>query len=115
MMKPSHHWGSTLPKNARLLLISVVAATAALVSISGIVGWVGLIIPQFARRWYGADSRYSLPGAILMGGIFTLICDNIARALLPGEIPLGILTSLLGALLFTILMITRTPRITHPV
>lgn len=107
--------GINAPKERAILLISVVTATAALVSISGIVGWVGLIIPQLARRWYGADSRYNLPGAILMGGIFTLICDDIARALLPGEIPLGILTSLLGALLFTILMITRTPRITQPV
>lgn len=101
--------GINANKERGLLLLTVVAATAALVSISGIVGWVGLIIPQLARRWYGADSRYSLPGAILMGGIFTLICDNIARALLPGEIPLGILTSLLGAVLFTLLMVTRTP------
>ena len=101
--------GVSAPKERGILLFAVVAATAALVSISGIVGWVGLIVPQLARRWYGADSRYSLPGAILMGGIFTLICDDIARALLPGEIPLGIITSLLGAILFIVLMITRTP------
>ncbi len=96
-----------------ILLLTVVAATAALVSISGIVGWVGLIVPQLARRWYGADTRYSLPGAILIGGTFTLICDDIARALLPGEIPLGILTSLLGAVLFILLMVTPTPNITR--
>lgn len=92
-----------------LLLLTVVAATAALVSISGIVGWIGLIVPQLARRWFGADTQYSLPGAILIGGIFTLICDGIARALLPGEIPLGILTSLLGAILFIVLMVSRSP------
>ena len=92
-----------------LLRLTVVAATAALVSISGIVGWIGLIVPQLARRWFGADTQYSLPGAILIGGIFTLICDGIARALLPGEIPLGILTSLLGAILFIVLMVSRSP------
>lgn len=105
--------GVSAHKERGILLLTVVAATAAMVSISGIVGWVGLIVPQLARRWYGADSRYSLPGAVLMGGIFTLICDDIARALLPGEIPLGILTSLLGAILFILLMITRTRNITR--
>ncbi|TFG70428.1 MAG: iron ABC transporter permease [Anaerolineales bacterium] len=94
-----------------ILLLTVVAATAALVSISGIVGWVGLIIPQLARRWFGADTQVSLPGAILMGGIFTLLCDDIARALLPGEIPLGILTSLLGAMLFIVLMVAPSSNI----
>ncbi len=103
--------GVSASRERGILLLSVVAATAALVSISGIVGWVGLIVPQLARRWYGADARYSLPGAVCMGGIFTIICDDIARALLPGEIPLGILTSLLGAVLFILLMVIRTPQI----
>jgi iron complex transport system permease protein len=102
--------GVSASKERGILLLTVVAATAVLVSISGIVGWVGLIIPQLARRWYGADSRHSLPGAILTGGIFTLICDDLARALLPGEIPLGILTSLLGAVLFILLMVTQNQK-----
>lgn len=92
-----------------ILLFFVVTSTAAMVSISGIVGWVGLIVPQLARRWYGADAQFNLPGAVLIGGIFTLVCDNFARALLPGEIPLGILTSLLGAILFILLMVARAP------
>jgi iron complex transport system permease protein len=104
--------GVAASRERGILLFTVVAATSALVAISGIVGWVGLIVPQLARRWFGADSRHSLPGAVLMGGIFTLICDDIARVLLPGEIPLGILTSLLGALLFLLLMVTRTPNLT---
>lgn len=87
-----------------LLLISVVTATAAVTSISGIVGWVGLIIPHIARRLFGTSAQYSLPGAMLLGGIFTLASDDIARSLIAGEIPLGILTSLLGAILFLYLM-----------
>ncbi|MDF1512688.1 MAG: iron ABC transporter permease, partial [Anaerolineae bacterium] len=67
--------GINAVRERNILLLVVVAATAALVSISGIVGWVGLIVPQLARRWYGADSRYNLPGAVLIGGLFTLICD----------------------------------------
>ena len=56
-----------------------------------------------------ACARYRSIVALMMGGIFTLICDNLARVLLPGEIPLGILTSLLGAALFAFLMISRSP------
>jgi len=87
-----------------LLLVAVVTATAAVTSISGIVGWVGLIIPHIARRLFGTSAQYSLPGAMLLGGIFTLASDDVARSLIAGEIPLGIITSMLGALLFLYLM-----------
>lgn len=103
----------TAPARERALLLGlVVAATAAIVSIAGIVNWVGLIVPQLSRRIFGADAQRSLPGSILLGGIFAVICDNVARAAFVGEIPLGILTSLLGALLFTVMMVA--PRRTQP-
>ncbi len=98
----------TAPARERLiLLVAAVAATAAVVSVAGIVGWVGLIIPHLARRLLGADTRYTLPGAVLLGALFVLICDDVARTAIAGEIPLGILTSLIGALAFVALMITR--------
>jgi len=87
-----------------LLIFAAVLPTAALISVSGMVGWVGLIIPHIARRLFRADARYSLPAAILLGGIFTMLCDDLARTLLAGEIPLGILTSLFGALIFIALL-----------
>lgn len=90
-----------------LLIFAAVLPTAALISVSGIVGWVGLIIPHIARRLFRADTRYSLPASILLGGIFTLLCDDLARTLLAGEIPLGILTSLFGALTFLALMTSK--------
>lgn len=93
------------PRRARLLLIfAAVLPTAAIISVSGMVGWVGLIVPHIARRLFSTDARYSLPAAILLGGLFTLLCDDLARALFAGEIPLGILTSLFGALIFLILL-----------
>jgi iron complex transport system permease protein len=85
-------------------------AVAAVISVSGMVGWVGLITPHMARRLFGADTRFALPAAMLMGGFFTLICDTVARTILAGEIPLGILTSLLGAVAFMILMIYQPMR-----
>lgn len=87
-----------------LLIFAAVLPTAALISVSGMVGWVGLIIPHIARRLFRADSRFSLPAAMLLGGIFTMFCDDLARILIAGEIPLGILTSLFGALIFLALM-----------
>jgi iron complex transport system permease protein len=102
--------GATPARERWLLLICAVLPTAALISISGIVGWVGLIMPHIARRLFDTDTRFSLPAAMLLGGMFTVLCDDLARTLLPGEIPLGIITSLFGALIFLALMIFQRPR-----
>lgn len=93
-----------------LVLLAAVLPVAALVSVSGIVGWVGLIVPHFSRRLVGANARWALPVAMLLGAIFVLLCDDLARTVLAGEIPLGILTSLVGALLFLWLFVRFTPR-----
>jgi iron complex transport system permease protein len=90
-----------------MLLLAAVISTAAVVSKTGLILWVGLIVPQIARRWLGSDAQRSLPGAMLIGGFFMLICDDIARTLLPGEIPLGILSSSIGATIFLILMLGK--------
>ena len=87
-----------------MLLLAAVLATAATVSKTGLIGWVGLIVPHIARRWIGSDAQRALPGAMLLGAVFTLLCDDIARTALTGEIPLGILTSMLGAAVFMGLM-----------
>jgi iron complex transport system permease protein len=96
------------PKRERLLLLTAaVLPTAAVISVAGMVGWVGLIMPHIARRLFGSDTRYTLPASMLLGGIFTILCDDLSRTLLAGEIPLGILTSLLGATIFIALMVSR--------
>ncbi len=100
----AHSLGASVSRERAVLLAAAVLPTAAVISAAGIVGWVGLIMPHIARRIFGADARFALPGAMLLGGIFTVICDDLARMLLAGEIPLGILTSLLGAAIFLALM-----------
>ena len=94
-----------------LVLTAAVAATAAVVSVAGMVGWIGLIVPHIARRLFGADARHALPAAMLMGGLLAVLCDDAARTLLAGEIPVGILTSLVGALFFIAMMMTRNIRV----
>lgn len=94
-------------KQRILLLLTAVIATSTVVCKAGQVGWVGLIIPHIARRLVGSDAQKALPCSLLLGGVFLLMCDNASRTLLSGEIPLGILTSFIGAGLFLILLMTR--------
>ena len=99
--------GASLTWERALILTAAVAATAATVAMAGIVSWVGLIIPHLARRIVGVDAQYAMPAAMLLGAIFVVLCDNIARTLMAGEIPLGILTSLLGAFFFMIMLTSQ--------
>lgn len=103
--------GAAPGRERALLLVAAVGATAAVVSVAGIVGWIGLLIPHAARRLRGADAQASLPTAILLGGIFALFCDDLARVLMAGEIPLGILTALFGGLLFLTMMLQGSIRV----
>lgn len=78
--------------------------TAAAVSIGGMIGWIGLIIPHIARLIVGPNYKVLLPASALIGGIFLLIVDDIARSLFSVEIPIGILTSIIGAPFFLYLL-----------
>jgi iron complex transport system permease protein len=99
--------GAAPDRERALLLVAAVMATSAVISVAGMVGWVGLIIPHIARRLFGADGRVMLPASMLIGATFVVLCDDLARTLFPGEIPLGILTSLAGAGVFLYLMIRQ--------
>ena len=91
-------------------LISIVCATlltAAVVSIAGTIGWVGLMIPHLVRFIVGPNNKTLIPMSLLTGGLFMLIVDDFCRSLLSYEIPLGVLTSLLGAPFFIFILYKR--------
>lgn len=88
-----------------IIIICATLVTAASVSISGMIGWVGLVIPHFARMIVGYDYRHLLPASMLMGGSYLLIVDNFARTLYTSEIPIGILTAFIGAPFFVYLIL----------
>jgi len=90
-----------------LLLLTAVLATSAVVCKTGQIGWVGLIVPHMARRLCGSDAQIALPVSLMLGGFFLLFCDDVSRTLLSGEIPLGILTSFIGAGLFLVFLMNR--------
>ena len=89
-----------------VLLLSATLITAASVSFSGMIGWVGLVVPHLCRKLLGSDHRYLMPGSFLCGAVFLLLVDNVSRNLLAVEIPIGILTALIGAPFF-LYLITR--------
>ncbi|NQT57800.1 MAG: iron ABC transporter permease [Bacteroidetes bacterium] len=105
--RSAHAAGISPVFEKRLLLLVATAGTAAAISVSGLVGWVGLIVPHLARKLVGSDSRFALPVSMILGALYLLICDTVGRSLLAGELPLGILTSIGGALLFIILLTSR--------
>lgn len=93
---------------SRLRLIFIICSTlltAASVSICGMVGWIGLIIPHLARMIVGPNYKVLLPASLLIGSTFLLLVDDVARSVFPLEIPLGILTSLIGAPFFIYLLL----------
>jgi iron complex transport system permease protein len=93
---------------ARLRLVFIVAATlitAAAVSVSGVIGWVGLVIPHIARMLVGPDFARLLPASLLLGAGYLLVIDDLARSVTALEIPLGVLTAALGAPFFLWLLV----------
>jgi iron complex transport system permease protein len=98
----------TLGVNVRQIRGILIAAstllTASVISISGMIGWIGLVVPHLARMLVGPSFRVLLPTAILLGGLYLLLVDTIARVVFPIEIPMGILTSILGAPFFVYLL-----------
>lgn len=88
----------------RLVILSATLTTAAVVSISGVVGWVGLVIPHIARMLVGPAFERLLPVAMLLGAGYLLAVDTLARTVAGNEIPLGILTAMIGAPFFVYLL-----------
>ena len=95
------------------VILCATVLTASAVSVSGMIGWVGLVIPHFCRMLFGYDYRRLIPAAALFGAAFLLAVDDIARLVTTGELPLGILTAFVGAPLFLYLIITGGRRHEH--
>ncbi len=104
----SEEEAETMGVNTGLLRLTVILCatilTAASVSVSGMIGWVGLVIPHLCRKLVGSDCRWLFPATMIFGAIFLLLVDNVSRNLLAVEIPIGILTAFIGAPFFIFLM-----------
>lgn len=97
--------GISVKRTRLLLLVSASLVTGAAVSVSGIIGFVGLMVPHMVRMLFGSDHRLLLPAALLFGAAFLMAADTIARIVLaPAELPVGVVTALCGAPYFAYLM-----------
>jgi iron complex transport system permease protein len=93
----AHYLGVDVKRTQRQLLILSALLVAAAVAVSGVIGFVGLVIPHLVRMWLGADHRWLIPGSVLAGAMLLLVADTLARTMVaPAEMPVGLLTSLLG-------------------
>lgn len=102
--------GSDVAKVSRILLIVASICTASVVAISGIIGFVGLVVPHLVRLMIGPNHRRLLPVSALAGATFLIIADTIARSIIaPRQLPIGIITAFLGSPYF-IYLILRTKR-----
>jgi iron complex transport system permease protein len=101
--------GIEVEKVKYLLLIIVSVLTAFTVSLGGIIGFVGLIVPHLMRMAFGSDHRLLLPASFLFGAIFMMLADTAARTIVyPSELPVGVITAFLGAPFFIMLMFRDT-------
>ena len=93
------------PEKLRLIIITAATLiTSASVSISGIIGWVGLLVPHLTRMIVGPDHRILIPASLSIGASFLLLIDDISRSMISIEIPIGILTAVIGVPIFLYLL-----------
>jgi len=102
----AHSIGVNAGRIRLIVMLCSTLVTAASVSVTGMIGWVGLVIPHLTRKLVGNDYRYLMPGSMLFGALFLLAVDDVSRNLLAVEIPIGILTAFIGAPFF-LWLITR--------
>lgn len=94
------------PRRLRLVLLACVALmTAGAVAVSGVIGWVGLVVPHLVRMVVGTDNRVVLPASCLLGAGYLVLIDTLSRSVSSAELPLGILTALIGAPFFVLLLL----------
>lgn len=105
--------GVDTEQTKRYIFVLTALVTGAIVSVSGMIGFVGMVVPHAVRLMTGADHRLLLPASALVGGTFLMGADTVARTLLsPVEIPVGIITALVGGPFFVYLLLRRKDRLT---
>jgi iron complex transport system permease protein len=103
--------GTDVQRLKRLAILSAAAATGAAVAVSGGIGFIGIIVPHLLRQAQGPDHRQLIPNAGLLGAALLVLADLVARSIVaPAELPIGILTALIGAPVFLWMLLQRGRR-----
>jgi iron complex transport system permease protein len=97
----AHSQGVNVHRLKQLVFLGASVATASVIAVSGPIGFVGIIVPHTVRLLFGADHRVLMPCSLLVGGAFLVVCDTLCRSIMPPlELPVGVLTALLGGVFF---------------
>lgn len=103
------HLGVNIEKTKRILFVLASLLTGVAVSVSGIIGFVGLVVPHFMRLFVGSDHRILLPTSFLLGGSFLVLADTLARVIVaPIELPVGVITGVVGGIIFVYFLSRRS-------
>lgn len=104
--------GLNVRRTRALFIVLATLLASASVALAGMIGWIGLVMPHISRLVLGANHRFMLFGAALLGAVFLLFCDTIARNAALSEIPIGIITSIFGVIIFSaVILATKRGRI----
>lgn len=104
----AHHLGVNVQKRKLVILSAGSILTGAAVAVSGTIGFVGLVIPHLTRLLWGPDHKHLLPLSILTGSAFLILADLVSRTIIsPTELPIGVITALIGAPVFAMILIRR--------
>jgi len=95
------------------IFIAATMMTGTSVAVAGVIGWIGLVVPHAARLIVGEDHRRLIPASALLGAAYLVLIDTLARTLTAAEIPLGVLTALIGAPVFAVLLRQHFKRAWH--
>lgn len=100
------HLGIKVERLKKIIIVFVGLSVGAAVSVSGIIGFVGLVVPHILRLWIGPDHRFLMPGSAVLGAVLLLVSDLLARTIVsPAELPIGVITASVGAPFFLWLLI----------
>ena len=102
--------GINIRRYRMILIAASTLLSAAAVCLGGLIGWVGLMIPHMARALVGPDYKRLIPATAMLGGTYLVLMDDLARSILSLELPLGVVTSIMGAPFFVYLIIKRKER-----
>ena len=102
--------GISVRKLRLAVIVCATLITSSGVAVSGIIGWIGLVVPHLVRMMTGSDTKYLIPGSVLLGGAFLLLVDDVARSATSMDIPIGILTAVIGAPFFMVLLYRERKR-----
>ncbi|MCC5871577.1 MAG: iron chelate uptake ABC transporter family permease subunit, partial [Gammaproteobacteria bacterium] len=109
--RAARHAGLPVASVKRLLVVLVALQVGAAVAITGVIGFVGLVVPHMVRLLIGPDHRMLLPASIFGGAVLLLTADLVARSIVaPAELPIGLVTTLIGGPFFLLLLLQRRQR-----